>query len=419
MGTGSRVLSPAEVVAGLEDGELPGYLEELAGVVRLAYSGMIAAITAMEERNIEALTGYRPNQVAELVREKTRLPRVECRKLVKVSRLTRERELGGSCFGEPLLAGTAAALEDGDLSPHHAKEIIDVMRQIPADWHERDHHEATLAQAARSAYPEDIKNLGRLILDRIEQETPPTETDEDLLAEPRRHLTLSDRGDGRLRFHGEVDGECAAEFKAILSSMSNPRSGPEGRDTRPITRRQGDALAEIIHHAANDGIAPVEGGVRPHIAITLSWEDLCSDLKKILIPGIGITSPKVARRMACDAGIIPVIMRTTEEPLSIGRAARTVPAAIRRALCIRDKGCAYPGCDRPAHWCDGHHVRWWSFSGETRLDNLVLLCLAHHQMIHHTGWNVVMKQGIPWFIPPDYIDPDQKPIRHARYSMTC
>jgi hypothetical protein len=168
------------VVAGLGDGELPGYLEELAGVVRLAYSGMIATITAMEERNIEALTGYRPNQVAELVREKTRLPRVECRKLVKVSRLTRERELGGSCFGEPLLAGTAAALHDGDLSP-----------QIPAEWHERDLHEATLAQAARSAYPEDIKNLGRLILDRIEQETPPTDAEEDLLAEPRRHLTLS------------------------------------------------------------------------------------------------------------------------------------------------------------------------------------------------------------------------------------
>ena len=51
-----------------------------------------------------------------------------------------------------------------------------------------------------------------------------------------------------------------------------------------------------------------------------------------------------------------------------------VPAAIRRALALRDKGCTHPGCTRPHHWCDSHHIIHWAIGGPTSLDNLVLLC---------------------------------------------
>ncbi|WP_187369703.1 hypothetical protein [Fodinicola acaciae] len=59
------------------------------------------------------------------------------------------------------------------------------------------------------------------------------------------------------------------------------------------------------------------------------------------------------------------------------------------------------------------------FGGETKLHNLVLLCFAHHQIVHHSQWKIIMRGGIPYFIPPAFIDPTRTPIRHARYSMKC
>ncbi|MGH9230796.1 MAG: HNH endonuclease signature motif containing protein, partial [Acidimicrobiales bacterium] len=62
-------------------------------------------------------------------------------------------------------------------------------------------------------------------------------------------------------------------------------------------------------------------------------------------------------------------------------------APLFNALVVRDEHCRFPGCDRPAHWCEGHHVRPWLFGGPTRLLNLVLLCSRHHHLLHHPGWH--------------------------------
>ncbi|HEX4754504.1 MAG TPA: HNH endonuclease signature motif containing protein, partial [Candidatus Dormibacteraeota bacterium] len=74
--------------------------------------------------------------------------------------------------------------------------------------------------------------------------------------------------------------------------------------------------------------------------------------------------------------------------LSVGRATRTIPAAIRTALVLRDKGCRFPGCDRPAEWTDGHHIEHWADLGETEVPNLVSLCRRHHHMVHERGWSI-------------------------------
>ena len=74
------------------------------------------------------------------------------------------------------------------------------------------------------------------------------------------------------------------------------------------------------------------------------------------------------------------------EILDIGRASRTVPASLWTALVLRDGGCRHPGCDRPVHWCDAHHVIPYARGGGTSLTNLVLKCRRHHTLIHHPGW---------------------------------
>ncbi|NMH95746.1 HNH endonuclease signature motif containing protein [Pseudonocardia acidicola] len=88
---------------------------------------------------------------------------------------------------------------------------------------------------------------------------------------------------------------------------------------------------------------------------------------------------------------------------------------MRRAVAARDRdrGCAYPGCGRPASWCEVHHIREWENHGETKLENLVMLCRVHHRLLHHSEWIVCIRDGLPEFIPPAWIDPNRTPRRRA------
>uniref|UniRef100_UPI0038B2DC01 HNH endonuclease signature motif containing protein n=1 Tax=Nakamurella leprariae TaxID=2803911 RepID=UPI0038B2DC01 len=83
------------------------------------------------------------------------------------------------------------------------------------------------------------------------------------------------------------------------------------------------------------------------------------------------------------------------------------------ALGHRDRGCAFPGCDRPPGWCDAHHVQHWADGGPTNLDNTVLYCRHHHTVIHTGHWTVTMNpDGHPDHTPPVWIDPHQHPRRN-------
>ncbi len=97
---------------------------------------------------------------------------------------------------------------------------------------------------------------------------------------------------------------------------------------------------------------------------------------------------ETARRLACDAGIIPVLLGSRSQPLDIGRLTRVVPAALRRAVELRDRTCRFPGCDRPPSWCDCHHLQHWAHGGATCLTNLILLCRFHHSLVHEYGWQL-------------------------------
>jgi hypothetical protein len=114
----------------------------------------------------------------------------------------------------------------------------------------------------------------------------------------------------------------------------------------------------------------------------------------------GTISAETARRLACDATVTRVVTAARSVPLEVGRATKVVSPALRRALAIRDGGCAFPGCERPPGWCDAHHVRHWADGGETGLSNLVLLCRPHHRVIHR-GFGVAIVDGLSVFRRPD------------------
>ena len=100
----------------------------------------------------------------------------------------------------------------------------------------------------------------------------------------------------------------------------------------------------------------------------------------------------IARMLACDCSRVDVSQNEAGELLDVGRARRTVPSAIGRALRLRDGGCRVPGCGRTRH-LHAHHIQGWAEGGKTAASNLVLLCSSHHGMVHEGRLSVQLSDG--------------------------
>ena len=242
----------------------------------------------------------------------------------------------------------------------------------------------------------DFRAVARRVLILLDQDGPAPDDRE--LARPTREFHYRNRTDGSVEFRGRIDPESGALLATLISPLAKPTSGEDPRST---PQRQGDAFVEIIELAAGSEDLPEEGGERPHLAVTMSLESLEKELGTALLDGTGHFDAASARRIACDCKVIRVLLGANSEPLDIGRASRIIPNQIRRALIVRDQGCAFPGCHRRPRQCHAHHVAHWAEGGPTSLDNLVLLCGMHHRLIHHSGWKVRMMAGRPQFTAPD------------------
>jgi len=108
---------------------------------------------------------------------------------------------------------------------------------------------------------------------------------------------------------------------------------------------------------------------------------------------------ETARRLACDAAIVPLLERAGR-PLGVGRKTRSVPPALRRALASRDRGCRFPGCTSQ-RTVDAHHIEHWANGGATNLENLVQLCRHHHRLLHEGGYTVTKAGSTFVFRRPD------------------
>ena len=100
----------------------------------------------------------------------------------------------------------------------------------------------------------------------------------------------------------------------------------------------------------------------------------------------------VARMLACDCTRVDVAIDDSGEILDVGRARRTIPSAMGRALWLRDGGCRVPGCGRKHH-LHAHHIEAWAEGGKTSKSNLVLLCPSHHGLVHEGQLFVDVHEG--------------------------
>ncbi|MDQ6774090.1 MAG: HNH endonuclease, partial [Candidatus Dormibacteraeota bacterium] len=177
---------------------------------------------------------------------------------------------------------------------------------------------------------------------------------------------------------------------------------PAPADRRTAPQRRGDALVELSRRQLDSGGLPEVGGEKPHLTLVAELRTLRGEPGappaeldwRQLLPG------EHARRLACDSQVTPVVVGPEGAPLSVGRATRVVAPALRRALALRDRGCRWPGCDRPPDWTDAHHVVHWAKGGATELANLCLLCRPHHRLAHEKGWRLEWQGGELVVRPP-------------------
>jgi hypothetical protein len=382
--------------------------------MRADYSVMLAAIHEAETRGLPKDLGY--GGMHHLLKDLLRISAGEATRRIRHAELTQNTRSTSGSEVPAALPATAEAASAGEISHEHIHVIAKHMKALPEDvrknLEQRQAVENVLVAQAQVSGPRTVDARGEEILNRINPDGPEPKDKPD--KDPHNELHLHTLRDGRVKGKFELDKEAGAMLKAALSPFARPRPASDGeRDLRTVAERHGDALAEMVKLAADADGMPTEGGAKPHVAVTVPFEVLKTGLGQALLDGAGYLSAAEARRLACDARILPIVLGSKSEPIDVAVPSHTVPKNMRRALVQRDRGCAFPDCERTPSTCDSHHVKPWHDGGETRESNLMLLCGRHHRLIHNSDWEATIIDGYPEFIPPAYIDPERRPRRNT------
>jgi hypothetical protein len=191
----------------------------------------------------------------------------------------------------------------------------------------------------------------------------------------------------------------ASRDEGQTSARSQPAADHPQTAARPTLADAAVLMAETyLHQHPSDDTADTT--TRHQLLVHLDQDVLAPDgqYAATLDDGTRLT-PDALRRVACDAAVIATRTDATGATLDVGRRTRAIPTAIRRALWLRDRGCRFPGCTH-TRFLHGHHIHHWLHGGRTALDNLVLLCSRHHQLVHEGGFGIVVEDGALAFTTP-------------------
>ena len=191
------------------------------------------------------------------------------------------------------------------------------------------------------------------------------------------YLHLNAQEDGCLSVVGMLDPVGGAALRAALEPLAR-RSGEHDHRTRP--QRMAGAIVELAI-----GGRPANLQVTASIATLKELAGAAAGEMEFSLPISGAT----VQRMACDCAVTRVLLGQDSVAIDVGRSKRVVSGSLRRVLKARDGHCRWPGCERSASLCQGHHLVHWVQGGETTLGNLILLCPRHHRMVHEGGWQIV------------------------------
>ncbi len=334
---------------------------------------------------------------------------------VKAARASLPQDLPSGGETPPLYPHLGAAIDAGRIGVEHVRTTLATLERLPQPL--RAEAEAALVDHAVKLDP----NMYDRAAQHLENSVNPDGHLADETALERMDLRIGRRNPstGLTPVSGHLDDLGAAAVRTAIGALAAPAPAVNGvPDPRSAGCRAAQALAHLCKWFLNHGDALDTGGERPHLTVTLNYDTLLGQIGTATLGNGDILSAAQARRLLCDAQIVPAVLGGDSEILDVGRSMRTASVAIRRALALRDEGCAWPGCDRPPGWCDAHHINWWERDfGSTSAENMTLLCPYHHSEIHKGQWTMVITNGRPEFIPPPWIDPTRTPLRNTLHDV--
>jgi hypothetical protein len=322
-------------------------------------------------------------------------------KLVHVDGGDAQRQVG-LATGLDGHAPTRRALCQGLISSGHAEVILRAARQLPAmaSPEQRTAVERSLLTHAETMSLSSLRRVARRAISAIEPDRSAVDAHEDAVlhdeeadARARTRLTLHDNHDGTVSGHFTVPTLQGHLLRKILETMTAPRRGRLGASQAQSGPAQGvdvdwdhargAAFCELLEHLPTDHLHSRSAAT---VVVTIRGDVLRGALAAARLDTGDSISAGEARRLACNARIIPAVLGGRSEVLDLGRTKRLFSEQQRVALGLRFTTCAADGCERPFAWCELHHRRPWSQLGRTDLADGVPLCHFHHQRIHDIGF---------------------------------
>ena len=307
----------------------------------------------------------------------------------------------------------APALLGGGLSPRAARCIVEALAAVSVRVSSEEllEVEAVLVEHAPRLRARDVDSLCRQVIDRFDPDGAEPREDE---LRARSGITVIRGRDGLITWIVKMHPEAAGFLTTAVDARTAPRREvtfteedftPALQDDRNLAQRRLDALVSIARESVSNDHGQI-AGTAVTMNVTMSLDDLISGIGAARIDGIDEPiSAATARRLACDAQIIPIVLGGDGEPLDLGHSQRLFSEPQRRALALRDGGCVFTNCTAPPGWCEVAHLTAWAIGGPTDLRNGALMCPFHHRRFDHDGWDFEWIAGELHLIPPASIDP--------------
>jgi hypothetical protein len=379
---------PGAVVAGVHDA-----LDEL-GPVDLD-PGEYAGVVADVDRAVRRLEALKLRLVAAAARDHVPAQSGARSTGAWLSRQTRSGSADGARQAkladdlDSRLDATGAALAAGTISTGHAAVIAQATARLPErlTTQQRRDVEASLVEKAHRVDPVQLRRLARRALETVEPDPAVVDAHEDaqLLDEheaalAQTRLTLHDHHDGTTSGHFRVPTLAAAMLKKILDAMTAPRRTRETH--RDPAHARGLAFTQLLEHLPTDHL---HTKVAATIVVTLDLDTLRDQARAARLDTGDLLPAAEARRLTCQAGLVPAVLDGASLPLDLGRSRRLFSQSQRVAAAVHHTHCASDGCDIPYAWTELHHRHPWARGGHTDLADLVPLCGFHHRRLHAGG----------------------------------
>ncbi|GAA1583366.1 HNH endonuclease signature motif containing protein [Kribbella sancticallisti] len=400
---------------------------ELRPVWSMSGSEKLTALDAVHDE-LTRLAAYRLQLMADLeesghaqeIGARDTVHLVAFRHRLDPTAVRRDLKLATALAKYELVAAALPAHDDGDapagplLHLDQARAIVMSLEAIPkaamVPVESLVAAEARMVEAARVLTPTELSKLGQQVRNVLDTDGPEPAEDKAY----RNETFWMKNADHGLKFGGYLANENAELLQTLIHDNAKPHKTVDGQpDPRSRDKRQADALTTVLTAAAGSGDTG-HTRIKPHITVTIGY----ADLKGLATNGVGDLvfgdglSAAAVRRLACDAGVLPIVLGSESQPLDVGMEERFVTSALRTALNARDKGCVV--CGAPPIHCDAHHLVHWVDGGPTAIDNLALFCKGHHIDVHSGHWKVSITNGVVHVSRPSWAEPG--PHRRLRRS---